>query len=159
ADLNARDDDGCVPLHNAAWAADVLKSLRRGAPPDAQFAGTLECVKALLPRGADPNVAGATGITPLHWAATRGNQPVVEYLVSRGANVNAVYHLKKPWTPLMDAVKSEHFETARFLRRNGATLDFVSAAALGEEVYCRKELPGADKETKYYALLAACRSG
>jgi ankyrin repeat protein len=159
ADLNARDNNGCVPLHSATWATDVIKSFRRGAPPNAGFAGTLECVKALLPRGADPNVAGESGVTPLHAAASRGNQAVVEYLVSRGANVNAVIQLKQPWTPVMNAVNSEHFETARFLRRNGATLDFVSAAALGEEKYFRKELPGTDKETKYYAVLAACQSG
>jgi ankyrin repeat protein len=160
ADLNAKDNRGCIPLHSAAGAWDVSRSLPPGAAPNAKFAGTLECVKALLPLGADPDVAGDSGATALHLAATMGNQPVVEYLVSRGANVNAV---AQKLTPLMDAVRSERFEIALFLRRNGAILDFVSAAALGKEEHVRQELAGGKtgvpKETKYYALLAACQSG
>src|SRR5262249_26441167 len=38
ADRNAKDSNGCVPLHSAAGACDVLKSFRRGAPPDTKFA-------------------------------------------------------------------------------------------------------------------------
>src|SRR5262249_13586419 len=47
----------------------------------------------------------------------------------------------------------------RFLRDKGAKLDFVSAAALGEEAHFRKGLPRTDKEAKQLALLAACKSG
>jgi ankyrin repeat protein len=144
-------------LHYAAWAT---KLLQRDEPPEAEFAGTLETMKTLLLAGANPNVTDQYGTTPLHAAACRGNQAVVEYLVSHGADVNAVSQGKQDtWTPLSEAVGGRHLEIARFLRRKGATLDLASAAALGEEDYIRENLKNAGKETRYYSLVAACQSG
>ena len=43
--------------------------------------------------GADVNLADAWGYTPLHYAAVRGDNPLIEYLVSKGADVKAVSRL------------------------------------------------------------------
>jgi ankyrin repeat protein len=43
--------------------------------------------------GADVNLPDAWGYTPLHYAAVRGDNPLIEYLISRGADVKAVSRL------------------------------------------------------------------
>ncbi len=40
--------------------------------------------------GADVNLPDAWGYTPLHYAAVRGDNPLIEYLVSKGADVHAL---------------------------------------------------------------------
>jgi ankyrin repeat protein len=40
--------------------------------------------------GADVNARDANGFTPLHWAASRGDNEMIHYLVERGADVTAV---------------------------------------------------------------------
>jgi ankyrin repeat protein len=40
--------------------------------------------------GADVNARDANGFAPLHWAASRGDNEMIEYLVERGADVTAV---------------------------------------------------------------------
>ena len=40
--------------------------------------------------GADVNLPDAWGYTPLHYAAVRGDNTLIEYLVSKGANVKAI---------------------------------------------------------------------
>ena len=50
---------------------------------------SLEKLKLLLARGANPNARGSDGSTPLIAAADRGNNEIVEALLSAGADVNA----------------------------------------------------------------------
>ena len=40
--------------------------------------------------GADVNLPDSWGYTPLHYAAVRGGNDVIEYLVSKGGDVKAV---------------------------------------------------------------------
>jgi ankyrin repeat protein len=40
--------------------------------------------------GADVNARDANGFAPLHWAASRGDNEMIEYLVERGADVTVV---------------------------------------------------------------------
>jgi ankyrin repeat protein len=72
--VEARDKDGCTPLHCASWK------------------GNLDVVRAVLDAGADVAARNHNehyGDTALH-AAAHGNQPaVVELLIERGAKVNA----------------------------------------------------------------------
>jgi ankyrin repeat protein len=53
--------------------------------------GWLPTVKMLVEElGADVNARDANGFTPLHFAAARGDNELIRYLVSRGADVKAV---------------------------------------------------------------------
>ncbi|MCP4217054.1 MAG: hypothetical protein GY765_20570, partial [bacterium] len=65
---------------------------------------------------------GWFGLKPLHYAARMGDLECVEYLVNKGADVNAESVVKKT-TPVFE---SSTEEVARFLVEHGATLDIVS---------------------------------
>ena len=52
-------------------------------------ANSLEKVKLLLARGANPNATGSYGSTPLMAAAEKGDNQIVEALLNAGADVNA----------------------------------------------------------------------
>jgi ankyrin repeat protein len=67
--LSVRDSADATPLMSAVLYGDVAT------------------VKALLERGADPNVRNAAGTSALMWAA--GNEDMVRLLLARGADVNA----------------------------------------------------------------------
>jgi hypothetical protein len=54
----------------------------------------LPAVKFLVEEhGADVNQPDGWGYTPLHYAAVRGDNALIQYLVSKGANVKAVSRL------------------------------------------------------------------
>jgi ankyrin repeat protein len=132
---DARSGDGWTPLHLAAFfgqreAAELL--LARGAslsavsggqeknqPLHAALAGAGDpaIVRALLAHGADVNAAGATGVTPLHIAASRGSEDLVRLLVSVGAKTNA--RLDDGKTPEQLAVERGHPKTGELLRALG----------------------------------------
>lgn len=65
----------------------------RGSEPEA-----LEAVKLCVSLGIDVNAATDKGVTALHGAAQRGADSIAEYLIQKGANVNA--RNKKGFTPL-----------------------------------------------------------
>jgi ankyrin repeat protein len=58
-------------------------------------------VKALLDHRANPNSTDTDGHTPLHHAITQGSSSLVEALLNKGANIDALYH---DITPLSWAV-------------------------------------------------------
>jgi ankyrin repeat protein len=60
--------------------------------------GALESVKVSMAAGLDIRQANARGETPLHGAALRGADSIVQFLVEQGADVNAVS--KQGYTPL-----------------------------------------------------------
>ncbi len=106
ADANAIDID--APLH---WAAS----------------GDPAIVALLIEHGADVNVRGDFGHTPLHYAVRSGNPKNVVLLLGAGADVSAWnsngYH---PTTPLHIAVRSGKIEIVSLLLGAGAD---VSASA------------------------------
>jgi len=84
ADPKKATKSGDTPLHAAAgigWAANWSVN----APVD-----PLDAVKMCVELGNDVNAADNRGYTPLHGAAYLGNNEMVKYLVSKGANVKAV---------------------------------------------------------------------
>ena len=116
ANVNARDDDGVTALHHAVSETQV------------------EAIKALLAAGADVNRKskeedgsyGASGETPLHWAAVVADDDdnettkVIKVLVAAGARVNARNNDGE--TALQHAVSFENSAAARVLRRAGGRM-------------------------------------
>ncbi|HUN56218.1 MAG TPA: ankyrin repeat domain-containing protein [Smithella sp.] len=104
ADANAKDTDGVTVL---LYAVESFE-----APEDAANA----IVKALLDKGADPNML-KDGWSPLMYAAARNKPQIVKLLIAKGANVNAN---KDGNTALKFAVDREYLEIEKALRAAGA---------------------------------------
>ena len=80
--------------------------------------GMLPEVKVLVDkRGAEIN---KSGWTPLHYACTEGHLAVADYLLSKGAKVDALS--ESDTTPLMMAVRSGNIRLVRLLLDRGADL-------------------------------------
>jgi Ankyrin repeats (3 copies) len=71
-------------------------------------------IELLIRRGATPNARAASGITPLHNAASRGAAAAVELLLRLGADPAA--HMDTGQTPAMIASAMNHTIIARRLR-------------------------------------------
>ena len=100
-DVNAKDEWGVTPLHNAA---------------------TKEIVELLIAAGADVHAKGdEAGETPLHNAAYEGHKEIAELLIAAGANVSAIsdggitplYIATEPGNP------NASTELANLLRKHG----------------------------------------
>jgi uncharacterized protein len=93
--------------------------------------GTIDCVKLMLSRGANVNLAGDEGVTPLMTAVRvtyRGGVEMTELLIKKRANVNA--RAGKGSTALMYASSSvaAHYEddyvrVVRLLIKHGAKVN------------------------------------
>src|SRR5690606_38017175 len=72
--------------------------------------------------GADVNQRDSWGYTPLHYAAVRGGNDLIEYLVSKGADVNAVSRLGQSTADMARGGRAGYFsrtpypETVELLR-------------------------------------------
>lgn len=84
----------------------------------AALSGMLPEVKILVDkRGADIN---KSGWTPLHYACTTGQLEISEYLLNKGATVNALSD--SDTTPLMMAIRAGNIQLVRLLLDRGADL-------------------------------------
>ena len=150
ADVNARDVNGTTPLvwsvyGDWTWGASAL--IDAGAEVDAHYgrlgatalisADSREMADLLLRSGASTKAENSRGETALHWAA-RGDDPeLVELLIQRGADINAVsdvFDLNEDWAPWIDKSRANWVggETPLFFalkisetRRDGDAWKFV----------------------------------
>jgi len=76
-----------------------------------------EMIELLLNKGANPNIFGPNGETPLGLAA-KYSLNAVKMLVDKGADINAKH--EKGQTALWWAVKMEQKEVIEFLKKKGA---------------------------------------
>ena len=111
ADVNARNEEECTPLHEAA------------------FLGHKEIAELLIDKGAELNIKDDDGVTPLHMAVVSiGQKDIIELLITNGADINAKN--KRGSTPLDWAQeefeddsledKADIRELAYKLRKHGA---------------------------------------
>ena len=89
----------------------------------AALRGQLDLVKKLVERDADIN---KTGWTALHYAATGGHVPVIEYLLDNSAYIDA--ESPNGTTPLMMAAMYGSPEAVKHLIQAGADLNFKNGA-------------------------------
>ncbi|WP_264730446.1 ankyrin repeat domain-containing protein [Wolbachia endosymbiont (group B) of Episyrphus balteatus] len=93
-------------------------------------AGDIENVRFYIEScGVDVNSADDIGRTALHRAAYRGRNSIVEYLLSKGANIDSKIECSDPElsgaTPLSWAVMSGHVDIVKTLIQRGAKVDVV----------------------------------
>jgi ankyrin repeat protein len=99
-DVNSKDAKGTYPLMLACSYKDNDKM-----------------IELILSKGADPNIRGPNGETPLGLAA-KYSLKAVQMLVEKGADVNAKH--EGGFTALRWAREMEQSETIKFLKDNGA---------------------------------------
>jgi ankyrin repeat protein len=112
-----------TPLNMAAGAAVYATRPR----PPAERATAIKTVRFLVEHGADVNGHGQFGWTSLHSAAYMGMNDVIEYLIGKGANPDAMDEFKQ--TPLSIAntiltkeVSTHGYQAPRVLHRDTADL-------------------------------------
>ena len=103
-EVNAKDPEGATPLMYAAF-----------------YPANADCLRLLLERGADPNIANAFGATALIWAT--GSLEKVKLLVEHGADVNARSKLGKS-ALLVAASRDGAGPVVSYLLAHGARVDF-----------------------------------
>lgn len=132
ADINAKNRDGSTPLFETmksttAGSKELFELLvARGANVPAlhhaAYMGDIEKVKQCLQDGIDINSQEEFGCTALHAAANGGDKDVVEYLIGKGATVDAkgaYYDL----TPLYYAALHNYEDIADLLFTKGANVN------------------------------------
>lgn len=112
---------------------------------DVSQQGNIDSVKALLQVNPELiNLADETGHTPLHYAAAGGQTEVAKYLISEGADVNALNTVNQ--SVLLYAAYFGNAEIAEALIANGATLD-------DQDIFGRNPLHYAARQRSVDALM------
>ncbi len=132
ANINAKNRDGSTPLFEAmkSTAAGnkemvellVAKGAKVPALHLAAYMGDIQKLKQCLQGGTDINSKGDFGYTALHAAANGGKKDVVEFLIGKGATVDAkgaYYEL----TPLYYAALHNYEDIADLLLVKGANVN------------------------------------
>ncbi|MEU2914571.1 ankyrin repeat domain-containing protein [Streptomyces massasporeus] len=123
-----------------------------------------QVVAALVAAGADPRARfeGAHAETPLHWAASSNDVPVLDALIAAGADIEAPGAVIGGGSPLADARGFGQWRAAHRLIEHGARVAFQDAATLGLLDRVRAfveadEPPSPDEITS--AFWGACHGG
>src|SRR5579871_1272701 len=159
--VTAREVPDKQPAQASLLTTDLFAAIR-----DHDDAG----VAAALAKGADPNARNWLGFTPLMWAAVRGDQSVVNRLLTHGAKLEDA----SPYgTALSFALVGRHRRLALDLlakgaqphpaRADGATPLMLAAANgyvdVSRQLLRRKEDPNARDVEGDTALIYAARLG
>jgi ankyrin repeat protein len=81
----------------------------------------MDLIKHLLVDGADANAIAPTGLSPIGWAAMKGDEDLVKILLDFHANVEAGFY-----TPLFLAAKHGKLKIVKILLDHGADIDFCN---------------------------------
>ena len=94
--------------------------------------------------GADVNLRDSWGYTPLHYAASRGDNELIEFLVDRGADVGVITRLGQSTADIARGGRSGFFtrvafpETVQLLQSLGSTLECLHTHFLDTGDFCPK---------------------
>ena len=131
------------PVHIAAgggWLGLGAFSVR--SVPD-QFMSALQYL--IDEHGADVDLRDSWGYTPLHYAASRGDDEMIRYLVAQGADVRAITRLGQSTADMARGGRAGFFtrvaypETVALLQSLGSTLECLHTHFLDTGDFC----PGA----------------
>jgi ankyrin repeat protein len=114
ADINAKDEGGFTPLHEAS------------------FHDRADVAELLIARGANVNARDNDEMTPLHSAAIGNARVTAELLISKGADVNG--SSSTSFTPLHEAVIGKARDFSELLITHGANVNAVATDALEVKV-------------------------
>ncbi|MFN7457267.1 MAG: ankyrin repeat domain-containing protein [Gemmatimonas sp.] len=111
----ARPSDGA----RGAYTAHGVRNPAEAPLADAVMRGDTARVRALLKQGVDVNAAQPDGMSPLHWAAQRGDLSSAQVLVYAGARVDALTR-NGNYTPLHIAAREGRAAVVKLLLASGA---------------------------------------
>jgi len=128
------------PIHAAAGGGYLgLGAFSVRNMPD-QF---IPAVKYLVEEhGADVNLSDSWGYRPLHYAASRGDNDLIEYLVAKGADVTAITRLGQSTADMARGGRAGFFtrvaypETVSLLTGLGSTLECLHTHFLDTGDFC-----------------------
>lgn len=104
-------EPNAFPIHVAAGGGHLGLGYVRHSVPD----GFMEAVKYLVEEhGADVNEVDWWGYTPLHYAASRGDNEMIEYLVSLGADVGALTRLGQSPADMARGGRAGYFDRVAY---------------------------------------------
>ena len=89
---------------------------------DSLAKGNIEEVKRFLDEGTDIEAFDLGGETALFWAVKYENEPLIDMLLNRGANINANYNFGSQ-TPLINASMGGQVEMIELLLDRGADIN------------------------------------
>jgi ankyrin repeat protein len=129
------------PIHAAAGGGYLgLGAFSVRNVPD-QF---LPAVKYLVEElGADVNLSDSWGYRPLHYAASRGDNDLIRYLVSKGADVKTITRLGQSTADMARGGRAGFFtrveypETVSLLTSLGSTLECLHTHFLDTGDFCK----------------------
>ena len=136
----AEGSPNMYPIHAAAGGGWLgLGSWQVNAVPNNFLAATKWLVEE---QGADVNLADSWGYTPVMYAAVRGGNDLIQYLVSKGADVKASSVLGQSAADLARGGRAGYFErvaypeTAELLRSLGSPQQCLSTLFRGTGDFC-----------------------
>ena len=139
------------PVHIAAgggWTGLGAYAIR--SVPD-QFMSALQYL--IDEHGADVNLRDSWGYTPLHYAASRGDDEMIRYLMAQGADVRAITRLGQSTADMARGGRAGFFtrvpypETVSLLQSLGSTLECLDTHFRGTGDFC----PGAGVDPKLWS--------
>lgn len=131
ADVNARDDTGCQPIHYAAIPGYIEDDEEKA------IADSLVLIKFLIEKGADPLAEDDKKEQPIHIAARNSTAEVVSFFLNHNAKVDATIQHKEDyfrngWQPIHLAVArddgDESLKITQLLISKGANVNAITAA-------------------------------